>query len=380
MDILSLIEQICVNLKNGRFSNEASVSQGILLPILQRLEWPVFDTSIVIPEYTIGGRRVDYALCDRIDHPVIFIEVKKTGQAEGADKQLFEYAFHKGIQLALLTDGREWHFYLPGEEGEYHERRVYKLDIIERDPNDAAKILERYLQFKRVCSGMALQAAREDYKTVSRQRKIKKTLTRAWSRLLEEKDEILLELLADKVEDLCGYKPDYDVCSSFISEGVMRQPAIERSKSRSTPSEPQIRGTAPTTEKQGKDPQVKSYTLSQLANENFSKIKPAYIEIEKSKFENKNWSDLCVKFVTWLVQNHYLTHSNIPIYNYSHRNKYFVNLKAEHADPNKAGYWKQVKEFYIDTQYSTKAHVKNLISTLQQLNIDSLDVKISFIL
>lgn len=150
MDILSLIEQICVNLKNGRFSNEASVSQGILLPILQRLEWPVFDTSIVIPEYTIGGRRVDYALCDRIDHPVIFIEVKKTGQAEGADKQLFEYAFHKGIQLALLTDGREWHFYLPGEEGEYHERRVYKLDIIERDPNDAAKILERYREFAQV--------------------------------------------------------------------------------------------------------------------------------------------------------------------------------------------------------------------------------------
>jgi predicted type IV restriction endonuclease len=137
-----------------------------LLPTLQALGWPVFDTSILIPQFAIEGRRVDYALCDRPNHPVLFVEVKKTGQAEGADKQLFENTFHKGIQLALLKDGREWHFYLPGEVGEYYERRVYKLDIIESDPNDSAKNLQRYLEYKNVCSGKALEAAREDYKNV----------------------------------------------------------------------------------------------------------------------------------------------------------------------------------------------------------------------
>lgn len=378
MNIVSHINEIRINLKNGRFINEASVSQGILLPTLQKLGWPIFDTSIVIPEFAIEGRRVDYALCDRPNHPVLFVEVKKIGQAEGADKQLFEYAFHKGIQLALLTDGREWHFYLPGEVGEYYERRVYKLDIIERDPNDAATNLHRYLEYKSVCSGKALQAAREDYKDVSRKRQIKEILPKAWKRLLEEKDEILLELFADKVEDLCGYKPDYEICSSFISDVVRQKPSIDHPIQRNTSKELPIQGVVPT--HQGKDryPQEKSYTLSQLANESFSKRKPVYIEIEKTRIDTKDWSDLCVKFITWLIQNDYLSHKNLPLYNYSKRDKYFVNIKPEHADPHKDGYWKEVKGFYIDTKYTTKAHIKNFISTLQQLDISTIDIKIGF--
>jgi len=41
-------------------------------------------------------------------------------------------------------------------------------------------------------------------------------LPKAWSALLKEQDSLLLDLLAEKVEDLCGYKPDVDVCSQFL--------------------------------------------------------------------------------------------------------------------------------------------------------------------
>jgi len=47
-------------LQRGKFISEAAVSQGILLPVLHELGWPVFDTSIVIPEFSLEGRRVDY--------------------------------------------------------------------------------------------------------------------------------------------------------------------------------------------------------------------------------------------------------------------------------------------------------------------------------
>jgi hypothetical protein len=212
------IERIQRDLRAGRFRNEAAVSQGILLPILQELGWPVFDTQRVAPEYVLEGKRVDFALCDGSGRPRVFLEVKRVGQVGGGDRQLFEYAFHGGVPVAVLTDGQEWSFYLPGEEGHYEERRVYKLDILERDPSDSAERLNRYLAHDRVLAGDALEAARVDYRDAARIRQIEATLPKAWHGLLEGQDSILVELLADKVEDLCGYKPDPDTCSRFLTD------------------------------------------------------------------------------------------------------------------------------------------------------------------
>ena len=94
--------------------NLQRVSQGIVLPTLQLLGWAVFDISVVIPEFSIEGRRVDYALCHSANKPSVFVEVKKIGFTAGADRQLFEYAFHLGVPMAILTDGQEWSFYLSG--------------------------------------------------------------------------------------------------------------------------------------------------------------------------------------------------------------------------------------------------------------------------
>jgi hypothetical protein len=207
-------------IRSGRFVNEAAVSQGIVLRLLQALSWPTYDTQVVSPEYTIEGRRVDFALCHPRNKPTVFIEVKQLGQSEGADRQLFEYAFHVGVPMAILTDGQEWHFFLPGEQGQYQERRVYKLDILERDVEESAERLKRYLTYEAVCSGEAIESAREDYRNVSRKRQIRKNIPVAWMKLIEEKDDLLVELLADKVESLCGYKPDPDLVASFLAEKV----------------------------------------------------------------------------------------------------------------------------------------------------------------
>src|SRR5262245_38408051 len=102
------IEDIRAGIKAGRFSNEASVSQGIVLRILNALDWPTYETQVVCPEFSLEGRRVDFALCRPGGQPIAFVEVKQVGQSEGAERQLFEYAFVKGVQLAVLTDGQEW--------------------------------------------------------------------------------------------------------------------------------------------------------------------------------------------------------------------------------------------------------------------------------
>lgn len=228
-------------LKQNAFVSEAAVSQGILLPALLELGWPVFNTSVVIPEYSVEGRRVDYALCHPANRPSVFVEVKKIGLSDGADRQLFEYAFHIGVPMAILTDGQEWSFYLPGEQGRYDERRVYKLDLLERTSEEASTRLTRYLAYERVCSGEALKAARSDYQNVARSREIEATFPRAWTSLLQEEDSLLLDLLADKVEDLCGYKPDQSDCRQFLQTKVRLQEQRETVSLETQPSDRSIR-------------------------------------------------------------------------------------------------------------------------------------------
>ncbi len=59
------------------------------------------------------------------------MEVKQPGVAGRADRQLFEYAFHEGVPLAILTDGTTWPVYVPALQGSYDDRRVYLLDLLD---------------------------------------------------------------------------------------------------------------------------------------------------------------------------------------------------------------------------------------------------------
>ena len=42
--------------------DEFATKQGVVLRLLSLAGWDTFDISQVVPEYTVGSRRVDYAL------------------------------------------------------------------------------------------------------------------------------------------------------------------------------------------------------------------------------------------------------------------------------------------------------------------------------
>lgn len=236
------IEEVLAGIKAGRYVNEAAVSQGIVLRLLQALGWPTYDTQIVCPEFALEGRRVDYALCHPASKPIAFVEVKQIGQSDRAERQLFEYAFHLGVPLAILTDGQEWNFFLPAEQGDYGERRVYKLDLVERSLAESVSRLSRYLGYSEISSGKAIAAAREDYQSVSRNRQMLTTLPEAWSKLVAEEDDLLLELVADRVESLCGFKPDLDTVAKFLRNNVFlhRSPGTQLPTTRTPAAPPAI--------------------------------------------------------------------------------------------------------------------------------------------
>jgi len=63
---------------------------------------------------------------------------------------------------------------------------------------------------------------------------------KAWAGLLEEENEELLELVAGRVESLCGFKPDPDTVAHFLKTNVaLKTPAT-------MPPQPPKRKSAPT--------------------------------------------------------------------------------------------------------------------------------------
>lgn len=216
MPLEAALTDITSRLRQGKFPNEQAVAQGIVLRVFQELGWDTWDTSIVWPEYQTGEGRADYALCHPPSKPAIFTEVKQPGRAEDAVRQALEYAFHTGVPFVTLTDGRTWSFYLPAEQGSYEDRRVYKLDLYERPPAEAAEVLQRYLQRSRVESGEALECARREYRSRNRRSQAKAAIPEAWRELVEKGDELLVEMLMGAVESKAGVRPDADDVAEFL--------------------------------------------------------------------------------------------------------------------------------------------------------------------
>ena len=214
--MLTLIERIRERLQQNAYTNEAAVSHGVVTPILNALGWDSADPDQLVPEFSIQRGRVDFALFGLGHRPAVFIEVKQVGRAVDGDRQLFEYAFHQGVQLCVLTDGREWSFYLPSGQGSYEDRRVYRLLLDDREPTECERILNRYLARDRVRDQRAFEDAQRDHRDATGKRAATGVLPRAWSELAAEANELLLETLGEKAEALCGYRPDPASVLAFL--------------------------------------------------------------------------------------------------------------------------------------------------------------------
>ncbi len=216
MSLDTTLADITARLRENGFPNEQAISQGIVLRVLRELGWDTYDTAIVWPEYQTGGGRADFALCHPPSKPAIFIEVKHVGRAEGAVQQALQYAFHSGVPFVVLTDGRSWSFYLPAEQGDYDERRVYKLDLYERSAGEAAETFQLYLNRENVASGKSLGAARTEYRNRNRRSQAKAAIPEVWRELVQKRDGRLLEILTDAVESKVGFPPNADDAVAFL--------------------------------------------------------------------------------------------------------------------------------------------------------------------
>ncbi len=215
--LTSTIEDLRQGIKARKFRSEAEISQGVVGQILTMLEWPFHDTQVVAPQFKIGTRKVDYALCHPPGRPSVFLEVKDLGKADGkGEKQLFEYCFHHGVPIAVLTDGQIWNFFFPSGQGSYEERRFARIDLLIHDPGASSKTLIRYLQACDVRSGEARKRAESDYETTRKNREAAMNYPSVWRKLLSGPESLLLDLFMEEVQQATGIRPDPKHASEFI--------------------------------------------------------------------------------------------------------------------------------------------------------------------
>ena len=247
MTLKEHIDDIRDRLEKGEFPNEAAVCDDIVRRLVHELGWPRFQSQIVYPQSPVEGGKVDFALCHPPSEPCVFIEVKQVGNIEGAEEQLFRYAFRRGVPIAILTDGQKWRFFYPIGQGDYRERKVHEMDLTEGDSEESAKRLERYLNYEAICTGEAAKAIEEDYRNVSRQRQVATRLPEAWNKLVEEADEFLLDVVAEKVETLCGYKPTDEQVLGFLKGLEIRKTGPESTDLPTiSPTQPTLHRKPPT--------------------------------------------------------------------------------------------------------------------------------------
>lgn len=128
MKLKESINAIRDRLKNEVYPKEQAIRQCIVDPILNDLGWSTRDPQSVYPEYPVGGgEEVDYALCYPASKPRAFIEVKthRCRNLKAAEKQVFGYASHKSVSIAVVTDGERWRFFILLKK---EQRRIVKCE------------------------------------------------------------------------------------------------------------------------------------------------------------------------------------------------------------------------------------------------------------
>lgn len=210
-------------IKSTALSNsldEAGVKQGVVLKLLNLAGWNTFDVvSEVVPEHTVRGSRVDFALKPGTANAV-FLEVKRPSEnLERHQRQLLDYCFQEGVGLAALTNGRTWWLYLPLRKGNWEQRRFLTIDLEVQEPDIAAERFMTYLSRDKVLSGLAVSDAENLILSQKVVATINETIIEAWKQIIETPDEILVDLISETTESICGFT-DVELVKQFLSKRV----------------------------------------------------------------------------------------------------------------------------------------------------------------
>ena len=216
--IQSFIKDLKSNKKLSAF-DEASTKQAVVLRMLSFLGWDIFNVDEVCPDYAANSSHVSYAL--RIgDKNKIFVEVKKISEKlDDHQKKFVEISSGEDADIAVLTNGVTWWFYLTSSNDSWQQKWFYSADFFKQEPDTFVPQLVDLLTMNRVAKGQALKSAKDLFHD-KKQKMAADFLPKAWNQIISQSNKIFIELLSLQTEKLCGYKVDIKSIETFLGKHV----------------------------------------------------------------------------------------------------------------------------------------------------------------
>jgi hypothetical protein len=218
--IISFIDELKSNKKLSAF-DEASTKQAVVLRLLSFLGWDIFNVEQVYPDYSANSSNISYALRIKNTNKV-FIEVKRVhSKLDNYQKPLVNLASREGVNLAVLTNGIIWWFYLISANGSWQRKWFYSIDLIKQKSNTFVPNLVDLLDKTKVARGQSLKAAKSLFQK-KRQKLAANFLPEAWNQIISQPNKIFVELLSEQTEKLCRYKVDAKSIQKFLDKHMSK--------------------------------------------------------------------------------------------------------------------------------------------------------------
>lgn len=211
-------------LRQNAYKNEEHVRLNLVLRILEKLEWNIWDPLEVYAEFQTvrseDSTRVDLALFVTPLEPTIYIEVKTIGgidtKLSDIERQLRDYNRNNTASFCVITDGQKWRFYLPQTGGEFGKKCFKIIDLLKDELDDIEFAFLSFLQKKEVQKdGNAKIEAEKYLKLNQKQRLMQDCLPEARRLVTEPPYPRLPDALVDLVLNN-GFEITSDEATDFI--------------------------------------------------------------------------------------------------------------------------------------------------------------------
>lgn len=133
MEFADKLKEFCTRLKTikAKIKSEEATKTSIIMPFFSLLGYDVFNPLEFVPEYTadVGikkGEKVDYAIMDKKQNPIILVEAKCCDEDLGKHgSQLFRYFATTSAKFAILTNGIIYQFYTDLDEQNKMDKKPF---------------------------------------------------------------------------------------------------------------------------------------------------------------------------------------------------------------------------------------------------------------
>ncbi|MFO7946387.1 MAG: hypothetical protein R6V19_06215 [Armatimonadota bacterium] len=149
----------------------------------------------------------------------MFLEEKAPDQRLAAhEEQLLQYSFAQGIPLAVLTNGNEWWFYLPLEEGNWSARKFAVIDLQNQPAEHVCRIMNTYLEKDAVWSGDAKDTAKKTFAEAREKKRIREELPGIIEGLLISPSDFIIEVFQTEAQAELGALPPNKLVADVLQQ------------------------------------------------------------------------------------------------------------------------------------------------------------------